>query len=245
MSRKIIKLIIINLFLLVIPFAVLADNTVEINNIENTNITGDSEEIEKPVIDGLNITFNNKFHNVGDSISYRIKVDNTTNLDYKISIEGPNSDYIDYTYTFLNNNEILSKNTSDYIDITITYKNKIKEDNYKESNKIVIKLVNEDEAENPKTGINKPIIFILLIILGIVLYILIRNKHMIKHINIILLGLLILLPITIYALNIYTINIISNIEIEKEKYIVTFDPNGGSVDPTEKEVVYLEPYDML
>lgn len=176
MSKKVLKLITINVFFLIIPFTVLADNTVEIKNIESSNIIGDAEELSEPEIDDLNITFNNKFHNVGDSISYRIEVANETNLDYKISIEGPNSEYIDYSYTFLNSNEILSKNTSDYIDIKITYKNKILEDNYKESNKIIIKLVNEDEAENPKTGINKPMIFMLLIILGIVTYILLRKN---------------------------------------------------------------------
>jgi len=230
------KKLLIFITLLFIPFIVNAKANVEITNIELVEITDGMDEPNDPTYDGLKIKFDLTFNKVGDKAVYKVQVTNNTNKDYEIEKGTKFSDeeYLKYDISISNGSEILKAGEKKDINITISYDKEVPDDKYvdgkyKKNNSMVINLSNDDE-KNPYTA-SLPYIVVILAIISLILLLIAFNK---KKSLMLLSALILFVPVMIYALEKISIEIETNISIEKKTqsfdysyYCVELDPNSS------------------
>ena len=230
MKKKILLLII---FLLLLPSIVLAKDTCNGNDIKIEEISieeqeGYIEELTPVSIDNNKINLNLEMYNIGESITYKIKVKNNSNNDYYFTKDSfnLNTDYIEYS--LLNNSEVIKSNEEKEIELRITYKEKIPEDEFTENNMMSITL-SDTPLSNPST--KRTISLILLVIFTTIIVITInRNKKLSK----VLMGILICsIPLSTKALCTVNLEINANITINEKEAI--FLP-GQEVNAKMKEL---------
>ena len=228
MRKIFISLIIVLLGIMFLP--VYAAENVNIESIELDSKSDTTEIITDASYSGLSIKFDLKFKEVNDYIKYKIVINNPTNEDYELSENNNNSNYIKYEYSYDDGNKIIEKNKKSIIYITIKYNKEVTENlfddegSYIETNNLVINLGGEDII-NPNTSNFNPIIYILiLLLLLLVIYIFTKNK---KILNIFVITIL-LLPISIYAIEKLQIKIESKIKIEENLICNSFEEDDWS-----------------
>ena len=215
-------LLVLFLSITLIPM-VFAKDEVKIESYKLVKQSDYTDELSKPKINGLNISFDLSFGKEKDYAKYQIVVTNPTNKDYELNkgTDFKTSKYISYSYDFENNNSIVKANSKLTMYITITYDHavpasELKDGRYIEDNKVTISLSN---TENPETSINISIMsIIILAIIGlfITLYLITKKK---RYLNILL--VLLTLPIVTYAIEKIYITVTTKITIE-EKYKVSY-----------------------
>ena len=239
---KYIKYLLITLLL--VPFIVLAETkNVEIKSISNYVDKSDAaEELEKPNIEGLKLGFKLKFTKQDDFIKYKFIIKNNTDKDYEIDNSSTFNEkkFIRYDYEVENNAKVLKANEELSITVTITYVKELDDSEFyngvfTETNQVSLELVNDSNevidnpiikmATNPETSTGYILLAIIAIILSLALILFISNKKA----KLFLLTILLLIPITIYALERIKIDVETYIEIRK---VNTFklnisDCNGG------------------
>ena len=228
MRKLFISLIIVLLGIMFLP--VYAAENVNIESIELDSKSDTTEIITDASYSGLSIKFDLKFKEVNDYIKYKIVINNPTNEDYELSENNNNSNYIKYEYSYDDGNKIIEKNKKSIIYITIKYNKEVTENlfddegNFIETNNLVINLGGEDII-NPNTGNFNPIIYILILLLLLfVIYIITKSK---KILNIFIITIL-LLPISIYAIEKLQIKIESKIKIEENLICNSFEEDDWS-----------------
>ena len=251
------------LFLTLIPFIVKAEtcdaNKITIDSVAIKQKTDQVTEIDEPVIDGKTIKVNLKMLKVNDLIEYKLLLKNESSEDYELDKNSFDdaSDYIDYSLNTDDNSLIVKAGKTKEVYLKVQYKNEVPstaytDGKYNDNKNFVLNLSNSvtnDETDtivNPKTGQTSFILILILIIcLSVAMYFLISQKKYSK-LMIVLLGVMILIPTSIYALCKVEINIESNVEIEKAsdttpeepevtKYEVGYLLNGGEVLYTDAE----------
>ena len=208
------KWILLFLVLLLLPVFVYAENcntsNITITSIKKINSSGYTEEIEEPSTDNTSVSTNLKLYDVGDSITYEIKVKNKSNKDYDLNKKIGNSEYV--SYEIISNDNKIKANEEKTIDLKVEYKKKVPDNLYK-SNLFIenkqIELIVEDYIINPSTGRN--IIITLLIIMFVVLSILSIKKDL-KYKSLLL---LLFIPLFVEASCEYILSINSRIEFKK------------------------------
>lgn len=236
--KRLIKYVL--LLIILLPIGIYADNEVTIESVKELEKGWFTEVLSEPEINGTNIDINVKFYEPNtDYIKYRVTYKNDTDDDYKINTKDifKESNYLKYEYTYEDNNEYIKAHSTEYVDIKITYVNQISDITYKEDNLLGIEFSHNKIIEildNPKTGITNPLIYLLLVIVGISLYLLIKNKYRFKNIHIFLLLLILIIPMYVYALSILD-NINTHVEIENLQvaYLIkgnTYDKNATGDD---------------
>ena len=216
---KKIKHLVLIITLLLFPIMVNAEGNVSITKIELKEVKGDALEISKPTFKGLDVNYNLSFHKVGDSITYIATIKNNDKEDYKITNKSSFSDsgYMEYTFNFTDNSNIIKTNETKDMYITINYKNEVPMEKlvngaYTEQNKMNLILVNNRGQEvNPNT--QSTIYFIIGIILLLSISLVIFKKH--KKLSVFLIALSLLLPVTTYALKEITITLNTRVEVVK------------------------------
>ena len=206
-------------------------------NIESATLVEKSEDViefGKPTIDNMSIGFNLSFVKINDYAKYKVIISNNSNKDYYLDNEKEfsSSDYIKYIYEYEDNIDKIKPNSKMEIHITVKYEkevplNKLVNGVYKESNNMSIDLadiiITNPETYpniliNPETYSN--ILVVIFIVTGITVYSVIRVlKHKKARLSIIVIPIL-LLPMTIHALERFTIKVETNIIIEKSRNIM-------------------------
>ena len=213
------KALLVILFLLLFPTIVLAKDTCDSNDIiiEEINIEekeGYTEELTPVSIDNNKINLNIEMYNIGESITYKIKVKNNSNSDYYFTKDSfnLNTDYLEYS--LLNDSEVIKSNEEKEIELKITYKKQIPNDEFAENNRMSITL-SDTPLSNPST--KRSLIFIFLVI-SITLVVIFLNKN--KKRNKVLIGMLICsIPLSIKALCTINLEINANITINEKEAI--------------------------
>ena len=218
MTKKIIMFCIVS-------FCLCFSNVYAVESIKIENITLNSksdytEIIRDAEVDGLSVSFDVKFREVGDFAKYDIIINNSSDKDYEISADYGKNDYITYKYDFENNNNIVKKNSKKHLSITILYKTQVppelvNDNNYEIKEKLFVYLNNENKIINPETLSNY--LFIILILLLFVLALIIYKKGLKRKMVIGLILLTMLLPLTIYAAEKLQISINNKIHIKVSK----------------------------
>jgi len=214
------KILLVILFLLLFPSMVLAKDTCNSNDIKIEEIRveekeGYTEEVTPVSIDNNKINLNLEMYNVGESITYKIKIKNNSNNDYYFTKDSfnLNTDYIEYS--LLNDSEVIKSNEEKEIQLKITYKNKIPEDEFNENNMMNITL-SDTPLNNPST--KRSLILILLIVGATTILIFVGEKKLIEKFMIGIVALL-AVPLIAHALCTVTLEINSNIIINSKEAI--------------------------
>ena len=212
------KILLVVLFLLLFPSMVFAKDTcnnddIKIEEINVLEKEGYTEELTPVSIDNNKINLNLEMYNVGESITYKIKVKNNSNNDYYFTKDSfnLNTDYIEYS--LLNNSEVIKSNEEKEIELKITYKKQISEDEFNENNMMSITL-SDTPLSNPST--KRSLIFIFLVIFITMIMFIIRNKKISK----VLIGLILcFIPLSIKALCTVNLEINANITINEKEAV--------------------------
>ena len=254
------------LIILLLPVIVLAENV----SIKSINLIekGDFVEIVKePTYEGLNINFDMKFNNVGDSATYKVELENKDEENYFINLKADvDSKYILYKLdSDLDTNIVKGKSTTT-IYVIVKYENevpsyKLTNNKYSETKTVKISLTNNKGEEvitdtttknavvvNPNTGnivlrIKNSNIVISLYTVGIVLLIAIvaiivlKKLKVKKYLSMMLVLSMILIPGISKALKEITLTINSKIEIEPVK-LIDFTVYKVDVDGNSKKIKY-------
>ena len=213
------KILLVILFLLLFPSMVLAKDTCNSNDIKIEEIRveekeGYTEEVTPVSIDNNKINLNLEMYNVGESITYKIKVKNNSNNDYYFTKDSfnLNTDYIEYS--LLNDSEVIKSNEEKEIELKITYKNKTPEDEFNENNMMSITL-SDTPLSNPST---KRTISLILLVIFITIIVITINKN--KKLSKVLIGLtLCFIPLSIKALCTINLEVNANITINEKEAI--------------------------
>lgn len=220
---------------MIIPIFVNAEtcNTENIS-VESIEQLKKSDNIkENSSVIGKNVNINLSMLNVGDNIEYKIMVKNDSNEDYELNKNGfnMNSDYVDYNVEFEDDSNIVKANSIKAINLKIEYKNKVPEDKFElgtknDNNSITFNFSNgntkrlADIIENPIAG--NPLIFVvLLLITSGISFIFLKKTKYIKYM-ILIIGTVITIPISVYALCKYEIIIESNIVIRQTREVTFY-----------------------
>jgi len=213
------KILPVVLFLLLFPSMVLAQDTcnnddIKIEEIKVEEKEGYTEELTPVNIDNNKINLNIEMYNVGESITYKIKVKNNSNNDYYFTKDSfnLNTDYLEYS--LLNNSEVIKSNEEKSIQLKIMYKEKIPEDEFTENNMMSITL-SDTPLSNPST---KRSLILIFLVISITLVVIFLNKN--KKLNKVLIGILICsIPLSIKALCTINLEINANITINEKEAI--------------------------
>ena len=207
---------------------------VSIKSAEVVNKTGKTDVIKEPNFKGLMIDLGVRFFDVGDSVTYRIVVENKGSSDVYINdVTGnTNSEYFDYAFGFENEDKTVKAKSSKTFNLIVSYKNNIPDEKFSvsgrvtEKNEVVIKLGNEVEVKNPNTASSKYVMILVVLILVIVAFILFMAKYgnkldHLKQTNIKLVILFVVIGLVLYlgysyAIEAVSINVNSIVEVEKK-----------------------------
>ena len=247
---KKLKVLLALVVIMLIP-NVYAAKDVTIESIELVDKSTAVTELSEPTVKGLNVSFDLSFSDLDDFAKYKIVLDNPTNEDYEVAKENEfkTSEYLQYTYEFDKDTNIVKKNSKLTMYINIKYNkavpsNKLTEGKYVEANEMAITLGNNnaDKIVNPKTGNSIILTVVVLagvIALSVVLYKKTSNK---KYLNVMLLGL-VLIPIGTFALQKLQVNVATKVTIEDKysvyyKYRTLMKVSTFDQDKNDYEIVY-------
>lgn len=210
------------LLLLILSFVfipnVSAAEKVSIKSVSVDSKSDICDVVNEPIINDLSIKFDVKFYATGDYIKYKVVINNPTSEDYDIGLPDYNSEYISYEYLF-DGDPIVKKNSETVMYVLIKYLVEVPDEQlnsnfYTETRDVVINLGKDVIEDNPKTS-DKSIIACSIILLILLITIVLYKKYNLKNIKLIIPLIIILLPISIYALSKLELKVESKVSIEK------------------------------
>lgn len=220
------KKIMLLLILFLTPVLVMAENNVEITKVEKVDQSDDIIINSEPTFEGIKINFDIKFTKLNDFVKYKLTIKNNVDTDYEVDTGSTfaEGEYIEYAFSFDENEDnILKANDTKIVYLTIKYNKKVPPEKYVdgayiENNTMAINLSTDGavnfavapQEKNPNTG-TKDILITLAVLSVIGLLLLIALK---KNNFAILPIIILLIPVTIYALEKITIEVVAKIEIE-------------------------------
>ena len=217
--KKILFIIVIMMFVSIINVDAAS---VSIKSVKLVDKADSVTELSEAKVDGFNINFDLEFSKIGDSANYEVILNNPTNHEYEINTEktfGP-SNYISYSYELKDKTNRIKAKSEAVVYVIISYDNPVPSDKlvngkYIENNDMGITLLNET---NPNTFNN--ILFLIIMIFMMIGATLVFKYTKDKGLYIIVLSLL-LVPITVFALEKLKLTFSTKITID-EKYNVFY-----------------------
>ncbi len=241
------------IFILFIPFVVYAETCdndgISIQSIKWVDKSDNVEGYDDATANKKNITLNLSMSDVGDNIKYEVVIKNDSNQDYKLDNNSfrISSDYVDYKISYNDGSNVVSAKSSKKVYLTVTYSNKVPDDafnsgDFNDNKTITVELSSGNKIINPKTGVGLySLIGFALLISFAIIYIVFRKKKYAKFMLLII-GVSIILPISVYAVCKYNINLESNITIkEKQAFLVdgkTFNATIKRLSASNPDIEY-------
>lgn len=216
------------LLILIIPFMVNAatcdTDKITINSIKlvddgNDNVTENSD----PVAAGKEIKVDISMSNVGDNAIYKLIVKNDSDEDFEFDKNSINIDsqYIDYSFD-IDGTNIIKANSSKEIYLNINYKKEVPDSAFEdgiflnEQTMNVDLSNNSDVPNNPKTGISILLIFLLIVTIFSFLVLAISNNKKYNKLMVLLVALMLVIPVSVYALCRCSLKVDSRVRIESK-----------------------------
>jgi len=228
-------LLLVFLFIMFIPLYVNAEtcdtDKISINSITAGEKSENVIELDEATASGKNINLNLSMVKVGDNIEYKFVVKNDSNEDYELDKTSLNlnSDYINYSFETEDNTNIVKANSSKAVTLKVEYKNEVRDDAFESGvyndNKAISLNLSAKNAINVSNSIKNPntrvqsyiLILFIIFLISITAYVLLRKNKYAKFI-VLIIGIAIIIPISVYALCKCEIKIESNIYIVKKEY---------------------------
>ena len=147
-----IKKALILLLVLFIPFFCYAEecnkNDIKIESIGLSDIRGNAEELSSSNNNNNKINLNTKMNVIGDNITYKVVIKNTSSTDYTFDKNTLTKDYLSYDITYEDNSNIIKPNEEKVIYLRLSYDNKPEVESLvngvlKENNEISFNLTKE------------------------------------------------------------------------------------------------------
>lgn len=222
------------LLILFIPYYVNAEtcniDKISISSITIENKTENVIEIKEATVVDKKIDLNISVSELGDNIKYRIVIKNDSNEDYELDNKSfnLNSKYIDYKLESEDNSNIVKANSSKVVYLKVEYSNEVPNNSfnsgiYNDNKSMTIDFINKkninalDKLKNPNTRNYAIYLITIILILNVILFKIMKKKHLNKFI-IIIVGITIMIPISVYALCKYEIKVDSNVVIKQKKF---------------------------
>ena len=214
------------LILLFIPFMVQAksefdQNKVYITKIEKYQKSDEVEELSAPTFSGKTLNVDLRMRYLNDYMTYKVTVknDNDEPCELDTSTFKANSPYMEYQMTYDNTNVIGAKSEKIFY-LKVIYKTEVPDSSYTggvyRENKELKFDIKIPEVTNPKTGVVDPTrLFIIMCLASLLLYIALRKNNYIR-LNLFIIFLLLIIPISLYALNKIEFTFNSKVELVKE-----------------------------
>ena len=224
MKKKVLLLI---LFLLLFPSVVLAKDTcnkndIKIETIELSDIRGNAEELSSSNNNNNKINLNTKMNVIGDSLTYKVVVKNTSNSDYTFEKNTLTKDYLSYDITYEDDSNIIKPNEEKVIYLRLSYDNKPEVESLvngvlKENNEISFNLTKETSFINPETG-NKILLSLIYLLIPVITFFYLIKK---KKPTFMLLLLITIIPYIVNAscTCITTLDINLSLEIDRKEAV--------------------------
>ena len=226
------------LFLIIffIPMIVYAED-IEIKSVTVEDYYGNIEEIKEPSIDSNNVNLNLRMNVIDDSITYKVILKNTSSKEYTLANSSLDKDYVSYDVTYDNDSNVIKSGEEKTIFVNVNYVKKptnLDNGTYKDDVVLKIDLETEDSVieeivnaiTNPNTSDKVLIVLSILVVSLVVTFILLKKYKKVKNISMLIMVLLVT-PLVVKAVSVYTININANIEIDvKDAMFLT----GGEVN---------------
>ena len=217
------------LFMLFIPIVGRADNCdldkIKIQSVSIKDKSNSIIEVEPPKIDGKNIKVNLKMTSVGDSIEYTLLLKNDSNVDYEIYENSfqSNSGYIEYSIDSSNNSTVIKAGEEKEVYLKVQYKTVIPDSEfngevYNSNENLALNLSNVqvlDNIVNPQTNYRIFLLLLAIILCFLAIIFLMFYKKKNNTLMIFILGIVSIIPISVFALCKVQINIDSNVSIER------------------------------
>ena len=228
----------VGIILSCIPNVVYAEtcnsSELKIESIELIQKSALAKEIVKPKIIGKNIVLNLEMSYPGDFAKYNITVYNGTEDDYVIDKSMFINTYDYFDYIFESQDTYVKAGTIRTITLKVEYKNVVPDNKYtndvfENNNSVPLNLNTSKITENPATGVKNLLYVIPIIVISGVVFLVIVRKN--KAFKVMVILMLLVVPVTIYAVCRCELNIESTIKINKCKFrLVT---SRGSFSSTE------------
>ncbi len=217
------------IILIIIIFPVIVNgktcdiDKISIEKITMKNKTDNVEEISKATASGKNINLNLFMSKVGDNIEYKLVVKNNSSENYKLDNTSLNidSNYINYSIETEDHSNIVKSKSSKNVLLRVEYKKEVPKDKFKngtysDNKTMTVQLSNGNSTvKNPNTGVQSYILLLAIIILASgIAYVLLKRKERSKCM-ILIIGISIIVPISVYALCKYEIKINSSVSINE------------------------------
>ncbi len=210
--------------ILMIPF-VFAES-ISIKSIDLLEKSETATVKSEPTFSGLEINYDLSFENLNDYVQYKIAIENSTDKDYSINMNDKISNYVSLEYS---PDQVINANKVTDVTITIKYSNLIDlsvipdgEETYKEAKVVVLEIKDKEGTDvvNPYTGVSNKLIILIPLLIVSTVSIFLLNKR--KTVLVIIICLL-LIPVSIYAVDGLNLSVNLNIEIKKPQLPETYD----------------------
>ena len=217
------------LFMLFIPIVGRAENCdldkIKIQSVSIKDKSNSVIEVEPPKIDEKNIKVNLKMTSVGDSIEYTLLLKNDSNEDYEIDENSfqSNSGYIEYSIDSSNNSTVIKAGEEKKVYLKVQYKTAIPDSEfngevYNSNENLALNLSNVqvlDNIVNPQTSYRVFLLLLAIILCFSAILFLMFYKKKNNTLMIFILGIISIIPISVFALCKVQINIDSSVSIER------------------------------
>ncbi len=211
------------LFPILVSAEVCQKDDIVISKIELNEVRGNAEETSDPNNDNNQLNLNAKMNVIGDSLTYKVVIKNTSNSDYVFDKNQITKDYINYDISYDDESEIVKAGEEKTIYLRLRYDSKPQADNLSngllhENNNVSFNLINKKEIDsliNPETG-NKFFFILLFSFIMISLIIMKKNK---KITTLLLIVSTIIIPQIVKATCTCSLDINLNIEVDAKEAI--------------------------
>jgi len=162
-------LLIFLLILMLIPSYVNAQtcdtDKIVISSITVESKSGNVEELDEATANGKNINLNLYMSNVGDNITYKIAIENSSDNDFELDNNSfnINSDYVEYTLYSEDDTNIVKANSNKEFFLNVNYTNEVPDEvfesgSYNDNKSMTLKLSTEDTIINVSDTLKIPIL---------------------------------------------------------------------------------------
>ena len=125
MKKSILSFIfLIFVFPLVVSAEVFQKDDIVISKIELNKVRGNAEETSNPNNDNNKLNLNAKMNVIGDSLTYKVVIKNTSNSDYVFDKNQITKDYINYDISYEDDSDIVKAGEEKIIYLRLRYDSK-------------------------------------------------------------------------------------------------------------------------
>ena len=234
------KKILLPILFLLIPLVINAEacepEKVVIESIKVNNKTDNVVEKSAPSVSGRDLNLDLEMFEVGDTIEYVMVVKNGSSSDYELDKTSlsKSSDFIEYILETKDNSTIVKAGEEKEVLVRVQYKNQVSDDSYvdgvyQDTKNLAVNLSSEEPESpivNPKTGIYTTLIIIPILVISAIVAIALRKKRY-GSIMAIILGLIVIVPTSVYAICKCSLNVDSKVEVLKAKKVCIYVGEGG------------------